>query len=126
MSQTHRRLLAEMVHTALLARDHLQKIDDIDGQPHVWLYVTSARIFNIAIWHAKTFPSESEWITWLRNLPPEILPAGPLPSPQQQRDQHNRYRHMLKASWKLSVPNPFGEHDEETTPAQGHQPTARD
>ena len=108
-----KRLLVEKVRDAFIARDCVQKLDELKGEAHVWLYITAAREFHFCIWRAKQYPSESEWITFLRHLPPEILPPGPLPRFEQFAP---RGRKVLKAHWRLSKPNPFGESDNEQKP----------
>lgn len=116
-----KRILAAEVRKALFARDCVQKLDELRGQAHVWLYVTAAREFHIAIWRSKSFPSESEWWTFLRALPDEIRPAK-LPHYEQARPNKDRW--VFKAHWRLSTPNPFGESDDEqTTPAPTQRPT---
>lgn len=118
MAEYLKRMLAAKVRDAFKFRDCVQKLDDLRGEAHVWLYITSAREFHIAIWRGKTFPSESEWWTFLRCLPDEVRPS-PLPHYEQITP---RGRHVFKAHWRLSIPNPFGERDDETTPAPAQRP----
>lgn len=117
-------LLREKVTFAFLHRDRVQKLDDLAGQAHVWLYITDAREFHIAIWRGKVFPSQSEWDTFLRHLPREVLPRGPLPTFEQVNQPG---RKVLKAHWHIQVPQPFGEpHDDQaTTTTPNQRPTAQ-
>ena len=104
-------MLLERAQYAWLARDRVQRLE-FRGGAHVWLYITAAREFHLAIWRTRVFPSDTEYWVFFRALPETIQPRLPLPVYHKLEHQG---RKILKAHWRILSAAPFGADDAITT-----------